>query len=80
VHGGTVGGDPEAAAHVRALAARYEGKMLQKLPASYTTHDHLSSPYTALLLMGRCFDPSAPRPTLTGSLPMLPDPPEGAVR
>jgi hypothetical protein len=76
---GTVGGDPEAAAHVRASAARYEGKALHLIPAPWTTHDHLSSPYTALLLMRQCLD-HQPRPTMTGGVPMLPDPPEGAVR
>ena len=78
--GGTVdGSDTDAVAVVQRSAEALEGKLLALPGAPSTTTDHLSSPYTAKLLMQMRFD-SGTRPVLTGNLPMLPDPPEGAVR
>jgi hypothetical protein len=79
VDGGTVSGDPEGVEIVYRLAAYWEGKLIGLTPAPKTTHNHLSSPYTACRLMRDCLD-RHPYPTLTGRLPMLPDVPPGAVR
>lgn len=78
--GGELSGDAEAVAMVRLLAEAYEGSLIGLLGAPRTTHDHLSSPYTSLLLMRRVFDDISPRgTTMRGSVPPQTPPPEGAV-
>lgn len=74
---GDLSGDAAAVREVRAIAEGYEGHMTGQPGGPYTTHDHLSSPYTARSLMRMVF---TGRPTMTGSVPALPDPPKGAVR
>lgn len=78
--GGVLSGDAEAGAMVRLLAGAYEGYLIGKPGAPRTTTDHLGSPYTACMLMHMVFDDQGPRgATITGELPKLTPPPEGAV-
>ena len=74
---GEVFGPKRAVELVHELAQYLEGRRVALPGCPGTTHDHLKSPYSALELMERLH----PRlPTMHGSLPPLPDVPEGAVR
>lgn len=73
---GMVSGDPEAVAKLRQLAADYEGQSVITL-AGVTHHNHLADPYSAAGLMTDVLGPKAK--VIEGGVPMLPEPPEGAV-
>ena len=77
--GGTLAGDEDAAAMVRALAESHEGQLVGPGGGPYTTRRHLRSPYSAYALMRMVFVGGRPQ-LVAGSLPPLPSPPPGAVR
>jgi hypothetical protein len=75
---GSLSGDADAVSAVQHVADVWEGRTIGQPGGPYTTQNHLASPYTARYFMCRVF---SERPTLTeGALPLLPDPPEGAIR
>ncbi len=48
---GELCGDPQPLAALRSYAAKFEGRALRLPDYPTTMHDHLSSPFTALLLI-----------------------------
>jgi hypothetical protein len=73
---GKLSGDPDAVHMVQILAAGYEGKPVGNSLYGFTTHNHLSSPYTAYQLMVPMF---SDHPRMLGNFPKIPSPPEGAT-
>jgi hypothetical protein len=62
---------------VTTFARGYEGHLLGSSWTQMSVTDHLKNPYVMADLMADLF---VGRPTMTGALPKIPDPPEGAVR
>jgi hypothetical protein len=73
---GELSGDEDAIAMIRELAWMYEGQSLRAIVGPTTTHDHLSNPYTACMLIKRVFRTRTT--TQIGSLPIITLPP-GAI-
>ena len=80
---GVLSGEGDDAQHVIArvheTAQAFDGVLYGPPSGPYTMHKHLDSPYTALYMLRRQFDPHPP-PTMEGSVPAQADPPKGAVR
>jgi hypothetical protein len=75
----TLSGDADAAAMVRDLAEAYEGQWLLFPAGQYSIRRHLENPWAARELMCMVFAGGRPK-QIEGALPLLPDPPEGAIR
>ena len=73
---GTITGDAEAVAALKQMAQIFEGVPRGQPGGPYTTTDHLSSPYTACVMMRDLFERGST--TQHGSLPLL-DIPDGAI-
>jgi len=74
---GALSGDDDAVKWLELLAQEFEGRTIRPFVGPMTTTDHLSSPYSAYMLMRSIFQ-RVPQPTLTGALPEI-DIPPGAV-
>jgi len=73
------GDDAELVAQVEQLAHDFEGALLGPPNGPYTTEQHLSSPYTARMLMLMLMVLRYKATVTTGALPRQADAPAGAI-
>lgn len=73
---GKISGDPEAVERLQRLASDNEGYSVPSL-AGFTHRHHLQDPYSTVTLIEMVLGRNAQM--IAGSLPPLPEPPEGAV-
>jgi hypothetical protein len=74
---GELSGDESTCGWIRQVAKMHEGRRVRPLVGPTTTHDHLSSPYSARVLIRLVFPG---RTMQEGSLPLLPDVPPARPR